>query len=505
MTDDKKHMAHTVTVATGNIGGAPEGAAGTGGRPNRRVTIIREPAVTRRIAHRSALQKVTSNGTIAAAVMVAAALLAVIVANSPAYEVVHEAIETPLGVTVGPLAASMSVESFVNDFLMAIFFLLVGIELKYEMTVGQLRRPRQAALPMLAAVGGVCVPAFIYLALNLPAGNVHGWAIPIATDIAFALGVMSLLGNRVASETKVFFQTLAIADDILAIVVLALFYGQSPDVAWCAASLLLVVVLALLARAHVFSSKPYLFAGLVLWVCMYNSGIHATLAGVILAFFLPARSDVRLSHLRDWLSSQARSLDDDYDDEAHVLGQHDFTASAERVEHILHHVTPPLQRVERLISSWVNFVILPLFAFVNAQVRLMGADFAALAADRVTQGVFLGAVVGKPLGIILVTLLLVRVGFARLPRHVSWDQVVAVGIMGGMGFTMSILIAGLAFPNPFEVVAAKCAILLGSFAAGVLGILFVRAHDALTSHGASGGNAAGRPARGDAPAPGEGD
>ena len=451
-------------------------------------SIISEPAVVRRLVRRTRQQKVTSNGTVAAAVMVLAALLAIVVANSPAYYPVREVLETPLALTVGGLTAGLTVEAFVNDFLMAVFFLLVGIELKYEMTVGQLRRPRQAAMPMLAAVGGVCVPALIYLLFN-HAGAPHGWAIPIATDIAFALGVMSLLGDRVAPETKVFFQTLAIADDILAILVLAVCYGQTPNVAWCAASLACLLVLALLSRAKVYTARHYLAVGLVLWVCMYNSGIHATLAGVLLAFFLPARSDVRLGSLRPWLGQQARALDDHYDDESHVLGQHDFTRAAERVERVMRHVTPPLQRVEHAISVPVNFLILPLFAFANAQVRLVGADFGAILADPVTQGVFLGAVLGKPLGIILVTWLQVKVGFARLPNNVGWDQIVAVGVMGGMGFTMSILIAGLAFPSEGEVMAAKCAILAGSVAAAALGILFVRAHDALEGSRSRGGAA----------------
>ncbi|WP_058270724.1 Na+/H+ antiporter NhaA [Olsenella massiliensis] len=440
--------------------------------------IIREPKVVRRLKSRSALETITSNGTIAAAMMVVAALLAVIVANSPAYEPLHHVLEAPLTLGVGPLTASISVEGFVNDFLMAVFFLLVGIELKYEMTVGQLRRPRQAALPMLAAVGGVCVPALVYLAFN-HGGASHGWAVPIATDIAFALGVMSLLGDRVASETKVFFQTLAIADDIVAIVVLALFYGQTPQVAWVAASLIVVVLLAALSRARVYSAKPYLLVGLALWFCMYNSGIHATLAGVVLAFFLPARSDVRLSSLRSWLGNQAQVLEDRYDDDMHVLGQHAFTDSANHVERVLHHVTPPLQRVERTIATSVNFLILPIFAFVNAQVRLVGLDVAGLMGDPVALGVFLGAVAGKPLGIILTTWALVKVGFARLPRRVSWDQVVAVGIMGGMGFTMSILISGLAFADPLEVNVAKCAILAASLASGLLGMLYMRVGDPL--------------------------
>lgn len=453
-------------------------------------SIYEEPAVIKRTERRGVLHEIASNGTIAAAVMVGAALLALVVANGPAFEAVEEFLREPLEIGIGTHLIAMSVESFVNDFLMAIFFLLVGIELKYEMTVGQLRRPRQAALPMLAAVGGVCFPALIYLLLNW-GGQTHGWAVPIATDIAFALGVVSLLGDKISSETKVFFQTLAIADDILAIVVIALFYGQSPDVAWCAASGIVIVVLWGLNHARVYSLKPYALVGLVLWFCMYNSGIHATLAGVILAFALPSKSDVRLSDLSDWLQNRAQDLDEVYDEGLHVLGQNGFTHTAMRVERVMHHVTPPLQRMEHYISTPVNFLILPLFAFVNAQLRLVGADFGAIVMDPVTRGVFFGAVLGKPLGIISVTLLLVKIGFAKLPKNMDWVQVAAVGIMGGLGFTMSILISGLAFASASEVMAAKCAILVGSLTSAALGIVFVRAatagHDAPEDACAAGG------------------
>lgn len=453
-------------------------------------SIYEEPAVIKRTERRGVLHEIASNGTIAAAVMVGAALLALVVANGPAFEAVEEFLREPLEIGIGTHLIAMSVESFVNDFLMAIFFLLVGIELKYEMTVGQLRRPRQAALPMLAAVGGVCFPALIYLLLNW-GGQTHGWAVPIATDIAFALGVVSLLGDKISSETKVFFQTLAIADDILAIVVIALFYGQSPDVAWCAASGIVIVVLWGLNHARVYSLKPYALVGLVLWFCMYNSGIHATLAGVILAFALPSKSDVRLSDLSDWLQNRAQDLDEVYDEGLHVLGQNGFTHTAMRVERVMHHVTPPLQRMEHYISTPVNFLILPLFAFVNAQLRLVGADFGAIVMDPVTRGVFFGAVLGKPLGIISVTLLLVKIGFAKLPKNMDWVQVAAVGIMGGLGFTMSILISGLAFASASEVMAAKCAILVGSLTSAVLGIVFVRAatagHDAPEDDCSAGG------------------
>ena len=435
-------------------------------------SIIGVPEVARRAVRRSHLQDILSNGTVAAAVMVFAAILAVIVANSPAYETIEHLLEVNVVVTAGKFYADMTIEQFINDFLMAIFFLLVGIELKYEVTVGQLRRPRQAALPMLAAVGGVAVPALIYSAINW-GGALEGWAVPIATDIAFALGVMSLLGKRVAPGTKVFFSTLAIADDILAIAVIAIFYGQTPNVAWLAAALGVILILACINRARVYASYPYAIVGLLLWFCMFNSGIHATLAGVILAFFLPARSEIRLGRLTKWLTSQAHDLEQAYDEESHVLGQHDFTESAVYVERVMHHVTPPLQRMERYISVPVNFIILPLFAFANAQVRIVGADLGAIVTDPVSMGAAAGAVLGKPIGIIGVTFILVKSGIFKLPRGVDWRQIIAVGIMGGLGFTMSILIAGLAFEDPGQVLAAKVAILSGSVVAAVAGLAFV--------------------------------
>lgn len=435
--------------------------------------IIADPKVVKRRARRAKRQRLFSNGTLAAAAMVLAALVAILVANTDAYYAVHTFCVEPHSFDLGFLQGHLSVEVFVNDFLMAIFFLLVGIELKYEMTVGELRKPRQAALPMLAAVGGVVVPAVIYIAFNFGKESVGGWAIPMATDIAFALGVMSLLGDRVASATKVFFSTLAIADDILAIVVIALFYGTTPSIPWLAASAVCVVVLFALNRARVYYSSQYIIVGAILWFCMFNSGIHATLAGVIVALFLPASSDIRLSALRPWLEKKSTELSSAYDEEMSVLGQHHFTQIAAGIEKVMDHVTPPLQRVERNISTLVNFGILPLFAFVNAQVRFIGVDPVSVLQNPVADGAFLGALIGKPIGIIVVTVILVRIGFARLPKGVNWHQIVGVGIMGGLGFTMSILIANLAFTDATQILAAKCAILSCSVVAAVLGCFYL--------------------------------
>lgn len=432
-----------------------------------------DAAQRKRLERHDLWDRVTSNGTISAAVMVLAAIAAVVCANTAAYGPIHHFLEQELFVGLGSLTAGLTVEVFVNDFLMAIFFLLVGIELKYEMTVGELTNPRQAMLPMLAAVGGVVAPACIYAFLN-KGGAIHGWAIPMATDIAFALGVLSLLGNRVPNGVRVFFSTLAIADDLISILAIAIFYGQSPDLLWLAAAVAVTALLVLLNRTRHFRLAPYTILGLVLWFCMFKSGIHATLAGVILAFTVPAKCGVKLSNLTDWLGEIMPELDDHFDEDAHVLGQHDFTHAATRVERVMHRVTPPLQRLEHYISTPVNFLILPVFAFVNAQVRLVGVDMGTLLVDPVTLGTYFGMLLGKPLGIFGVTFVLVKFGLAELPRRVTWKHIVGVGILGGIGFTMSILIAGLAFPAAeFEVLAAKAAILGASVTAAVVGMIYM--------------------------------
>lgn len=426
-----------------------------------------------RLERRSALERITGNGTVSAAVMIVAAIAAVACANTAAYEPLHEWFLQPVTIGIAGWEFTLTFELFVNDFLMAIFFLLVGLELKYEMTVGALRQPRQAMLPMLAALGGVVMPAVIYATINR-GGALHGWAIPMATDIAFALGVLSLLGKRVPPGIKVFFSTLAIADDLLAIVAIALFYGHAPSLSWLAAAAAVTLGLVMLNRRRHYRLAPYIALGLVLWFCLYQSGIHATLAGVILAFTIPALSDIDAGSLMGWLESILPELDDRFDDEAHILGQHDFTHAVRGAERVMHRVTPPMQRLEHYISTPVNFFILPLFAFVNAQVRLVGVDLGALVVDPVAVGTYLGMLLGKPIGIFGVTFLVVHLGLAELPEGVGWKHIMGIGILGGIGFTMSILIAGLAFTEiPAELLAAKTAILAGSVSAALVGLAYM--------------------------------
>ena len=230
----------------------------------------------------------------------------------------------------------------------------------------------------------------------------------------------------------------------------------------------------MLNRRRHYRLAPYIALGLVLWFCLYQSGIHATLAGVILAFTIPALSDIDAGSLMGWLESILPELDDRFDDEAHILGQHDFTHAVRGAERVMHRVTPPMQRLEHYISTPVNFFILPLFAFVNAQVRLVGVDLGALVVDPVAVGTYLGMLLGKPIGIFGVTFLVVHLGLAELPEGVGWKHIMGIGILGGIGFTMSILIAGLAFTEiPAELLAAKTAILAGSVSAALVGLAYM--------------------------------
>ena len=418
-------------------------------------------------------ERIAENGTISAAVMVFAAIAAVICANTDAYEAIHHFLETPLYVGLGNLTAGLTVELFVNGFLMAIFFLLVGIELKYEMTVGELKNPRQAMLPMLAAVGGVVVPACIYLIFN-HAGAPQRLGHPPWQPILPLRWAAIAFGQSRAQRRACVLSTLAIADDLISIAAIAIFYGQSPNPFWLGAAALVTCALVWLNKTQHYRLAPYSVLGLLLWFCMFKSGVHATLAGVILAFTIPAKCGVKLDNLTDWLGECLPLLDDRYDDEAHILGQHDFTVSTTKVERVMHRVTPPLIRMERLISTPVNFVILPIFAFVNAQVRLVGVDMSTLLTDPVTLGVYFGMLLGKPIGIFGMTFALVKFKISELPHNVNWHMIAGVGILGGIGFTMSILISGLAFPTAqFEVLAAKAAILAGSVTAAVLGMIYM--------------------------------
>ena len=311
--------------------------------------------------------ELTHSTTKAAGVMLLGAIIALVVANTAAHGAFTEFWHTEVSFGFGAAHAEMSLAHIINDVLMAIFFLLVGLEIKYEMTVGELTDVRQAILPVAAAIGGVLMPVGIYLLFN--ANNpetVMGWGVPTATDIAFALGILALLGSRVPAGLRVFLSTLAVADDIVAILVIAVFYGQSPSLMWLAAAAVVMVVLVVLNRTHVYSLVPYLLVGVVLWYCIFMSGVHSTIAGVLLAFAIPSRSHVKLKSFASWSGQRVKEAEESYVPGEPVIGQTDYLASVTRLARVSRQVVPPATRLERRLYPWVYFAILPLFALTNA-------------------------------------------------------------------------------------------------------------------------------------------
>ena len=357
-------------------------------------------------------------------ILMAAALAALIVANSPLADSYFAALHTVL--------AGMSVEHWINDGLMAIFFMLVGLEIKREMLAGQLASWSQRALPGFAALGGMVVPALIYVAFNRgQPETIGGWAIPAATDIAFALGVLSLLGKRVPLSLKIFLSALAILDDLGAVLIIALFYTSDLSVPMLLAALGSIAVLVALNRLGVKKLLPYLLVGALLWFFMLQSGIHATLAGVALALCIP-------------------------------LGKADEEASS------------PLLHLEEKLHPWVAFAVVPIFGFANAGVSLAGITVDKLV-DPVPLGVALGLLIGKQVGIFALAALAIRAGLARLPDGSNWGQLYGVAALCGIGFTMSLFIGALAFPGaPALVDEVKVGVLIGSVFSALLGVVVLR-------------------------------
>lgn len=351
-------------------------------------------------------------------VLLVAAVVALVWASSPWSAAYDDLWHTSL--TVGPVTEDL--RHWVNDLLMAVFFFVVGLEIKRELVVGDLRDPRQAALPAIAALGGMAVPAVLYLVVNAGEAGADGWGIPMATDIAFALGVVALLGRRVPASLKLFLLALAIVDDLGAIAVIAFFYSDSISGEWLGLAVAALLLVALLWRAGIRSLPVHVVLGILTWWFVFESGIHATIAGVALALLVPV------------------DVGDD-------------------VEHRLH--------------PFSGFVVVPLFALANAGVELRASSLDVDGATPVALGVVLGLVVGKTLGITAFAWLAVRVGWATKPAGASWAQVIGVAAVAGIGFTVSLFVAGLAFETAALEDAAKLGILAASALAGVLGALLL--------------------------------
>ncbi len=402
--------------------------------------------------------------------LLAAAALALIWANTVWGQSYFELWETYLKVELGDLALKESLLHWVNDGLMVIFFFLVGLEIKREVLVGELATPRRAALPLIAAVGGMLLPALIYTAFTLGRPGESGWGIPMATDIAFVLGILTLLGSRVPISLKVFFTALAIADDLGAVLVLALFY--SGDISWIALGVgaAFLAILIVLNRGQVRHPLPYALLGIGLWLAFLQSGVHPTIAGVLLAMTIPARSQVRAEAFMAQCTAALGGLGSG---DAHEAGRRQ-QAAAQTLEVIAERIQTPLQRLERGLNPWVAYLIVPVFALANAGVDLSGNLLQALT-QPVSLGILLGLLLGKSLGITLFSWLAVRIGVADLPYGVSWKQLFGASWLAGIGFTMALFIASSAFTSPELLSLAKMSILVASMLAAVIGLALITA------------------------------
>ncbi len=401
-------------------------------------------------------------------------LVALVWANSPWAPAYTALWHTPVTIGIGSLTLAKELHFWVNDALMAVFFFVVGLEIKRELLAGELASPRQAALPIVAAIGGVVVPAVLYSAVNANGPGAAGWGIPMATDIAFAIGVMALLGDRIPLGLKVFLTALAIVDDIAAVLVIAVFY--TTNLAWgalAAAGLLLLLAFAA-NRLGARHPLPYALIGAALWATVFVSGIHATLAGVLLAFTIPVRTAIN----QQSFLQHGRAVLDHFEHAANVepfdiLSDIEQQVAIEALEDACEKVQPPLHRLEQALHPWVTFFIMPLFALANAGVAFSGSIAQALT-EPVTLGVIAGLILGKPIGVTLASWLAVRSGFASLPENVSWNQIHGAGWLAGIGFTMSLFMTGLAFTADAQINAAKLGILVASVAAGAIGSLLLR-------------------------------
>jgi NhaA family Na+:H+ antiporter len=406
-------------------------------------------------------------------ILLALTLVALVLANSPLAGGYHALLETRLGLTIGPWTLDETLLHWVNDGLMAIFFFLVGLEIKREVMVGELADPRAAALPIVAAIGGVLAPAAIYLALNAGGPGARGWGVPMATDIAFALGCLALLGDRVPFALKVFLTAVAIVDDLIAVLVIAVFYSAGLNFMALGIGFAILALLLLANVLGIRSVLVYCGLGLLVWLAFLESGVHATIAGVLVALMVPARYRIdaptfleRARGLLTAFETGANSASPMLTDEAQ---QHSVIA----LEDLCEQVQAPLQKLEHGLQSWVALAIMPIFALANAGVLLSTRNLGG-ATLPVILGIVFGLVLGKPIGLLGASWLAVRAGLADLPQGVSWRQMAGVAVLAGIGFTMSLFIAALAFEQPEILATAKLGILIASLLAGSAGLLLLR-------------------------------
>ena len=428
------------------------------------------PSVPQRIAHKAftALENFLRVEAASGIVLLIAAAAALLWANSPLSDSYHRLWEWPLVFGAGDLVFAKPLHFWINDALMTIFFLVVGMEIRREMHEGALSDLRQAVLPLAAAIGGVAVPALIYATMNRTPDAIHGWAIPTATDIAFAVGVLALLGRSIPGSVRVFLLTLAIVDDIIAVLVIAFFYSSGFDFAGLAVALAGIGLVLAMQRAGIGTAPAYIVPGAIIWVGLLVSGAHPTLAGVALGLLTPVvpthrreRALVEISRATSDVTGPTMAATGDINRLAKPL---QTLRLAQR------ELLPPVVRVQWALHPWVAYGIMPLFALANAGVTLGSVDLSRPETLWIAAGISTALVVGKPVGVFFVTWLLVRLKLCRLPPGVSWSGLGLIALLAGIGFTMSIFIATLAFNDEGALNVAKLGVLAGSFVAGALGL-----------------------------------
>lgn len=416
--------------------------------------------------------------------LIVCVIIAMMLANLPATaEAYHHLLHMQLGLSIDGLLfpKGMNLEKLINDGLMVIFFFTVGLEIRREISHGELSTPKKAILPVVAAMGGMFVPAIIYAAFNAGAMVSNGWGIPTATDIAFAIGIMSLLGNRVPISLKVFLTALAVADDLGAIFVIALFYGETPDMLLLGIALVIMVGIYIMRRMGEFRMLAYLVPACIVWILFYYSGVHATISGVAMAMLIPTKP----RYSRSYYLHKADIIEQRIIDADKIEDENEAEESRlyylRRMKQISDGAQGMSHRMEHLLMPYVNFIVMPIFALANAGVHIPSAEYFnifeyAPEVGSIGMGIFFGLVVGKPLGISLFSYLAVKFGIADRPDGATWKMLVAVACLGGIGFTMSIFVDNLAFDKATHqefIDMGKIAILMASTTAAVIGSILI--------------------------------
>ncbi len=399
------------------------------------------------------------------------ALVALVWANSPWSATYFDFWKIQFTVGAGSFMIQKPILLWVNDGLMALFFFLVGLEIKREVLTGELSSPRQAVLPFAAAIGGMVVPAGLYALVTGNTPFLSGWGIPMATDIAFALGILALLGSRAPVSLKIFLTALAIIDDLGAVLVIAFLYTHGLNLVAIAIGGAILVALAIGNRLGIQKTAFYVVLGIFLWLAFLKSGVHATIAGVLLALTIPAKRQIDVGSFKDKAGSILGSL---FHPDKALPTIEDEQHAVHALEVLSKGASTPLSRMEHALHGWVAFVIMPVFALANAGVDLRSIPILEALVHPVALGIILGLFVGKQVGVALFSWVAIRLGLAEMPKDVTWPQLYGVAILTGIGFTMSLFIGGLSFDDPEIIDRAKAGILTASFLAGIVGYVLLR-------------------------------